>query len=182
MDTQNLPSNQEPPPGVPAHLHEDMQQNRDVAALSYVWVLSVILYILKGRESPFIRFHSKQAMILFFLSVVCWFVPWVGKFLEFIVLAGMVMGFLSAAQGDWTDVPFIGPLSRGEASVKQTGKDIGEFCVNFFRRSKDLYQKDKKEKLMAELQIKSPSAPAVNVSPTVPPVASAPTDLGPQAK
>jgi uncharacterized membrane protein len=91
----------------------DITENKDLAALSYVWILSVVVYATR-RDSPFIRYHAKQGMALFFLSVGVWFVPFVAKPLELIVLALAVLGFKAAAQGQWKDVPLIGPLSRGE--------------------------------------------------------------------
>ncbi len=89
----------------------DAQTNRDIAALSYVWILSVIVYFTR-RDSPFIRFHARQGIVLFLLSIVLWPLWMVGQFLELIVLALAVLGFLAAAQGQWKELPIIGPLAR----------------------------------------------------------------------
>lgn len=84
-----------------------------MAALSYVWILSVIVYFAK-KDSPFVRFHARQGIVLFVLSIVCWFVPMVGRLLELIVLALAVIGFLGAAQGHWKELPVIYAVSQGD--------------------------------------------------------------------
>jgi uncharacterized membrane protein len=92
---------------------KDAADCKDLAALSYVWILSVVVYITR-RDSSFIRFHARQGMVLFALSVGVWFIPYAAKPLELVVLALAVMGFLAAARGEWKDLPVIGPMSRGE--------------------------------------------------------------------
>jgi uncharacterized membrane protein len=120
--------NSTPPPTT----DNDVAENKDLAAFSYLWVMSVVVFIFK-RHSPFVRFHAKQAMVLFVISIIGWFIPVVGRFIELIVLVGMVYGFLAAAQGQRKDVPIIGPLSRGEITIRQAWQKIVEFCVSIFR-------------------------------------------------
>lgn len=98
---------------IPAPLHDakDVEENKDLAALSYFWILSVIVYFIK-KDSPFIRFHARQAIALFVLSIVFWFVPFVAKFLELLILGFAALGFIRAAQGEWKELPLIGPMSR----------------------------------------------------------------------
>lgn len=118
-----------PPPSEPvqkaqAGIHDDVKENKDIAALSYVWVLSVFVYTFR-HSSPFVRFHAKQGMVLFALSVACWFVPIIGKLLVLIVLAGMAIGLFSAAQGQWREIPFVYPLSSGDAAaLRRSWKDL----------------------------------------------------------
>ena len=101
----------------------DIEQNKDIAAFSYLWMMSVVVYFLR-KKSPFVRFHAKQAMVLFLLSVIVWFVPLINRFLELGVLCLMVFGFINAAQGLRKDVPIVGPLSRGEMSVRDAWKQL----------------------------------------------------------
>ncbi len=96
----------------------DIEQNKDIAAFSYLWIMSVAVYFLR-RKSPFARFHAKQAMILFTLSIVVFFVPVISKLLELGILALMVLGFINAAQGQRKDIPLVGPLSRREITIRQ---------------------------------------------------------------
>lgn len=102
-----------------------MEENKDLAAFSYVWIMSVFVYISK-RQSPFIAFHARQGMVLFLLSIMAWFVPGLWRFLELLVLGGAILGFLAAAQGQWKEVPIIGPLARGTLRFSGSEKFIGQ--------------------------------------------------------
>ncbi|OGJ58438.1 hypothetical protein A2635_02295 [Candidatus Peribacteria bacterium RIFCSPHIGHO2_01_FULL_51_9] len=102
---------------VPTSNTSDVQENKDLAAFSYLWVMSVFVYLAK-KDSPFVRFHALQGMTLFALSVVVWFVPLIGRFLELIVLALAVIGFIGAVQGQWKELPVIGSFAHGKGWKK----------------------------------------------------------------
>ena len=70
----------------------DIQKNKDVAAMSYLWILSVVVLYAR-RDSPFIRYHARQGVWLFVISIPLWLIPRVGHFLEFVILAGMILVF-----------------------------------------------------------------------------------------
>ncbi len=111
-------------PTVPPHDPKDVAENKDLAALSYLWVASVIVLFAK-RDSPFVQFHAKQGTVLFVASLVVWAMPFVDMLAEVLVFALCIMGFLHAAQGTWRDVPIIGPLSRGSFSeIRASWKDV----------------------------------------------------------
>jgi len=122
---------QQPPPGGTASSQaldadarkRDVEENKDLAAFSYVWIMSVFVYISK-RQSPFVAFHAKQGMVLFLFSILFWFIPGIWRFLELIVLGGAILGFLAAAQGQWKEVPIIGSLARGTLRFSGTGKVV----------------------------------------------------------
>ena len=99
-----------------------MRLNKDVAAFSYIWIMSIVVFAAR-KHSSFAQFHSRQGLILFVLSFV-WLIPWVGQYLELLVVAGMVLGFIHAAQGSKSDVPFIGLLSRGELHIEHIAEAI----------------------------------------------------------
>lgn len=90
----------------------DIQQNKDIAALSYLWLLSIVIQ-RNRRDSPFVQYHARQGIWLFLLSIPIWLVPGVGQYLSFFTLAGMIIGFINAVQGHYADVPFVGALARG---------------------------------------------------------------------
>jgi uncharacterized membrane protein len=102
----------------------DIRLNKDAAAFSYVWIMSVAIYASK-RDSKFAQYHSKQGMILFVLSIIAAIIPWVGKYLLVVVVAGMLLGFINAAQGRYSDVPIVGDLSKGKLSVTELFRMIG---------------------------------------------------------
>ncbi len=119
----------------------DVERNKDLAAFSYLYVMSVVVYLLKGKDSAFIRYHGKQAMILFGLAVLAWFIPIIGPLIELILFAGMAVGFLHAAQGQWKDVPIVGPLSRGQMTVRDAWKQTVETVSSAAKAAKDTSKK-----------------------------------------
>lgn len=107
----------------------DVEQHKDLAAVSYVWVLSVVFYFLY-RKSPFVRFHSKQGIVLFILSVMVWPIPVLGRLLELVILALAVLGFLGAAQGQWKELPLISALARRDkAAIRKQLREVTDASV-----------------------------------------------------
>lgn len=153
--TTNSPGTQ---PQIPApDANQDVEKNKDLAAFSYVYVMSVVLFFLKGSESPFIRYHSRQAMILFVLAIIVWYVPILGSFLELVLLGAMVYGFFNAAQGLRKDVWLIGPLSRGEMSLRQAWKQLVEACVRMLHAFRSGMSNEKKKTADPLANVTSPS-------------------------
>lgn len=101
------------PSTIPVAGNTDIEQNRDMAALSYAWILSVFVYVSR-KDSTFVRFHSKQAMVLFAFSIIFWLIPVIGRFLELIVLGYCVVGFLAAVQGQWKELVIVGQIAKGD--------------------------------------------------------------------
>jgi len=128
-----------------AHTAEaDVQENKDIAAFSYLWVMSIVVYLLRPH-SAFARYHSKQAILLFILSFPVWFIPFgLGRFLELIILGAMVLGFMNAAQGQWKDIPLIGPLSRREMTIREAWKIIVEGAARLAKSVTDLARSQQK--------------------------------------
>ena len=119
---------------------QDIRLNKEVAAFAYVWVMSIVVLAAR-RDSKFAQFHAKQGLVLFLLSIPLWLIPIVGHFLTILVVGGMVLGFMNAAQGKYADVPFAGSLSRGELSlgdIKEMGKhvmnELKKLFHNFFTK------------------------------------------------
>lgn len=107
---------------------KDIRLHKDLAAFSYIWIMSLMVYAMK-KDSKFLEFHSKQGIVLFLLSIPVWFLPFIGRFLTLILVGGMVLGFINAAQGLKRDVPLIGKLSRGElksSDLKEVWKALKE--------------------------------------------------------
>jgi len=132
----------EPNPMTPAPARDpDVEDNKDLAAFAYVWIFSILVYFAK-RDSKFVRFHAKQGMILFVLSIVVWFIPFLGKFFELLVLFGAAWGFIHAAQGKWEDVPFVGPLSRGKLAFRSSVKKTVEGVVKGVDQAKEIWKEE----------------------------------------
>ncbi len=123
---------------------KDIELNKDIAAFSYLWIMSVVVFFLR-RKSPFVRFHAKQAMVLFALSLVVMIVPVISRLLVLCVLGLMVYGLVNAAQGQRKDVPIVGPLSRGEITIRQAWKQIVDVIAVFANMVRLLIKKFKKQ-------------------------------------
>lgn len=113
---------------------KDVADNKDLAALGYVWVLSLVVLFAK-RGSPFAQYHARQGAALFVLSLVVWAMPFVGRLAEVLVLAMCIVGFLHAAQGEWREVPIVGPLSRGSVGdLRDSWKDVVSAVTGLWAR------------------------------------------------
>lgn len=124
-ETPPTPETQPQPPAVTVIDSDaaDIVANKDIAAFGYLWIMCIVVFLLR-RNSPFVRFHTKQAMILFVLSILVLFIPVVSRLLGLGVLALMVLGFINAAQGHRKDIPIVGPLSRREIGLRDAWKQF----------------------------------------------------------
>ncbi len=76
-----------------------------MAALSYVWIISLIMLVVK-RNDEFVQFHAKQGVILLIASVFG-FIPVIGWIVWALAVAGMVVGFVQAWQGKRYQLPLV---------------------------------------------------------------------------
>lgn len=89
-----------------------------LAALSYVWILFVIPFVL-GHGKPFVYKHSKQGMTLFVFELVLFVIGWVPILGWLIALVGWlfvvvcaIVGIAHALAGtDW-ELPIIGKIIK----------------------------------------------------------------------
>lgn len=143
---------QNPTPPAPDR-DADIKENKDIAALGYVWVLSVFAFFYRPH-SPFTRFHARQGMVLFGMSLIFWMIPMVGRFLELIVLVLAIMGFLAAAQGQYKELSLVYAISHGDMKgLRRSWQGIVEWIVGLWHK------------------VRKPKTDSV---PPVPPVASQP--------
>lgn len=118
MDAQNVSSTESL---LTPEQKMDIEKNKDVAAMSYLWILSVAVLYAR-RDSPFIQYHARQGFWLFVISIPVWLIPGAGKYLEFFVLAFMIIGFINAAQGRMHDLPIVGQLAKGTFTLRDLWK------------------------------------------------------------
>ena len=86
------------------------QDDKLIGALSYIWVVSVIMFILK-KDNSYVGFHSRQGMVLFVGSLV-WFIPAVGWIVAGLSLVLMVIGFEKAYHGEKFRIPVVADLAE----------------------------------------------------------------------
>jgi len=86
-----------------------------MAALSYIWIVSVIMLVLK-KDDEFIKFHAKQATVLFILSVAAMILSPIlfpiGLIVWLFVIVMCILGFIKALGGDRYKLWLIGDLAE----------------------------------------------------------------------
>ena len=100
--------------GKPKGDNKDIEENKAIAAIGYIWILCFIPLLLK-RDSKFAQFHGKQALVLFIVEVVIGFIIWIpvlGWLLGLATLILAIMGILQALQGNYWEMPLIGQLAK----------------------------------------------------------------------
>ncbi len=89
---------------------KDIEENKAIAALGYVWVLCLLPLLLK-RNSKFAQFHGKQGLVLFIIEVIGSFIfaiPILGWALFVIVVVLAVLGAKNAWEGRYWQMPIFG--------------------------------------------------------------------------
>ena len=81
-----------------------------LGALSYLWILSVLFYVLK-KDDSFVQFHAKQGMVIFGISLIGLF-PVLGWPLELLALVLIIIGGLKAYQGEKYKIPLVSEVAQ----------------------------------------------------------------------
>jgi uncharacterized membrane protein len=89
---------------------KDIELNKNVAALSYLWILFLIP-LLSKKDSKFCQFHAKQGLILFILSLLTWF-PVLGWLLFLVLVVVSVFAILKVLNGEWYKIPYVYDWSK----------------------------------------------------------------------
>lgn len=107
METNQIPS---PPQGASG--------NTGMAIIAYLGIL-VIIPLVTSKDDPFVKFHSKQGLVLLITWVIAnflWAIPVLGWFASPIINLGcfilMIVGIINAAGGQTKELPIIGQFAR----------------------------------------------------------------------
>ena len=103
---------------LPPEKTTDLKKNKDIAAVSYIPLLGAMILFLR-RESPFVQFHARQGLALFFCWIGLYIIPGIGGMLSLLALAGMGIGFINAAQGEYYRIFLIADLAEHGLKSKQ---------------------------------------------------------------
>jgi uncharacterized membrane protein len=94
--------------------NKDVEENKTIAALSYLWILCLVP-LLGKRDSKFAQFHAKQGLILFAIEIVgglfFWF-PVLGQLLFLALVVISLMGVVKTLNGNWWKIPYIYEWSK----------------------------------------------------------------------
>lgn len=86
---------------------KDIENNKIISALGYVWILCLVPLFLK-RNSKFAQFHAKQGVLLLIVEIVAFVIPGIGWLLYMIALAYALIGIKSALEGKYWEMPILG--------------------------------------------------------------------------
>jgi len=88
-----------------------------IAAVSYLWILSVIILLVK-KDSDYVTFHARQGCLLFAASivlVVLSYFPFVGYLFgiaQLVIVVAVIVGFIQAYGGKKYKMPLIGDYAE----------------------------------------------------------------------
>lgn len=93
---------------------KDIEENKLMAALAYLWILCLVPLLLK-KDSAFAQAHAKQGLVLFIIEVVgtlVFWIPFIGWILWIIVVIAALAGLVKALQGEYLELPIVGDLVK----------------------------------------------------------------------
>ena len=91
---------------------KDRDNERFLAALSYVGIFFVIPLFLARNKSPFMQFHVRQGIVLFVVEALFAALPFLGWFLLAIPAIASLYGLLQALAGRQWELPVLGKYAK----------------------------------------------------------------------
>jgi len=88
---------------------KDVAENKNIAALSYIWVLCLVPLLTK-KDSKFAQFHAKQGLVLFIIEILGTFVFWIpliGWAMALAVFIVSIIAILKTLNGEWWKIPYV---------------------------------------------------------------------------
>jgi uncharacterized membrane protein len=89
-------------------------QSKTVAIVSYItligWIIALIMN--QSKKTDLGSFHIRQALLIYIVGIILWWVPVVGWLLNIAVFVFWIMGLVYAAQGQKKEVPVLGSLAQ----------------------------------------------------------------------
>lgn len=89
---------------------KDIKDNKAIAVLSYIGILCLVPLLLK-RDSNFVKFHSKQGLVLCIGWLVVWF-PLIGWLLGVALFVYSIFGIINVMDGKYAKLPIVGDLAE----------------------------------------------------------------------
>ena len=120
MEEQNTQPQGAPLPGSETAPQQAKEQNTLMGILSYIGPL-VLIPLLVVKDDPFVKFHTKQGLILLIISVAVWviqsmlMVPGLYMILSLVnlgVLILAIIGIINVVKHKEEELPLVGQLAK----------------------------------------------------------------------
>ncbi len=97
-----------PTPEAPKSVFDqkDIEDNKVVAAIGYLWILFLVPLLLK-KESPFAQFHAKQGLVLCIAAIVFSVIPFLGWLANLALFVVAIMAIIKTLSGEAWEIPFV---------------------------------------------------------------------------
>lgn len=89
---------------------KDIEQNKIIALLSYLWLLCLVPLLLKPK-SDFCKFHGKQGLVMCIAWLFIW-IPFLGWLISIVLLGLSVWGIINVLNGQFKELPIVGNLAK----------------------------------------------------------------------
>lgn len=89
---------------------KDVEENKLIAALAYLWILCFVPLLLK-KDSKFAYEHGKQGLVMFIVGLLGMFIFWIpliGWLLWLAVVILNIVAIIKALQGEFWEIPLFG--------------------------------------------------------------------------
>ena len=93
---------------------QDIKENKLLAVLCYIGILVVIPMLMKP-ESKFLKFHSRQGLILaiaWFVALPFYYVMGLGFLIQLAIIVFSIIGIINVSEGEMKKLPIIGDLAE----------------------------------------------------------------------
>ncbi len=98
------------------HQPSDAEDNKLISILCYFGILFLIPYLVK-QDSPFVKFHSNQGLVLFILALISGvvskipFIGWIiGAICGVFIFVCFVLGIVNVLNCEMKELPLIGKI------------------------------------------------------------------------
>jgi len=88
----------------------DVEQNKFIALLSYLWLLCLVPLLLKPK-SDFCKFHAKQGLVMCIAWLFVW-IPFIGWLLWIALIGLSIWGIINVVSGQSKELPIVGNLAK----------------------------------------------------------------------
>ncbi len=91
---------------------KDGDNEKVLAALSYIGIFFVVPLFVPGKKSPFMQFHVRQGIVLFVIEALLAAIPVIGWMAILVPVVASLYGAMQALAGRQWELPYIGKYAK----------------------------------------------------------------------